>query len=454
MGYDNKKNFSRFQVVAYIFFLTLLFPSLIWSQQDTVNYDPNIASLIMQVDSSNLEQHILNLAHADSHFSRVSYTPGNEWAANYIKQAFDSLPGLTSVYFDTFFVPSAPSPYDTIPLVNVVAVLEGSQDPSQEYLVGGHFDATANHDDNYDWDVDWPTAIAPGADDNATGIACILEIARILSDDANEFKNDYTLRFVAFGAEEVHPAYNNDNHWGSRSYAKEAFLHGDDIKGVYILDMIGFNDTGNNYYNIVSDPSSQKLGQIMLQVDQTYEIGLITNSPPFPEAIYSDHQYFWIYGYDAILVIENAPPWENSPWYNANPYYHQQTDMPDKVNITQVKKVAQNTLGVLAHLSSNITSIGVKRVSKNVSGTFSLHQNYPNPFNPTTTIEFDILQRDNVVLEIYNFLGERIATLIDKEMTPGSYRVHYNASGLSSGVYFCILKAGGYKSVKKITLIK
>jgi len=455
MEYDKRRNSSSFREIIHLFLFFILFPVVFWAQQDSISYDPYIASLMVQVDDSMIDQHIQNLAHADGHFSRVSYTPGNEWSAYYIKHAFDSLAGLTSVFFDTFFIFNAPPPYDTIPLVNVVAVLEGNQNPSQEYIIGGHFDATANLDPSYDWDIDWPTAIAPGADDNATGVACILEIARVLSDSANGFNNDYTIKFVVFGAEERHPAYNNSNHWGSRSYVLEAISGGDDIKGAYILDMIGFNDTGNNHYNIISDPSSRQMGQRMLQVNQTYQIELHTNSEPFPEAYYSDHDQFWIYGYEAILVIENAPPWENNlPWYNLNPFYHKQTDTPDKVNIQQVGKIAQNALGVLAHLTGNITSIEEKSVLKNFPQTFSLHQNYPNPFNPSTTIEFDLFQKGKVELEIYNFLGEKVAILVNKEIAPGSYRINFNATGLSSGVYFYTLKADDHKAVKKMTLLK
>jgi hypothetical protein len=438
-------------LIIYIFLLN----SLVAAQSDTIVFNQQVADLIAEVSNNNINDFIQNLSHADGFFSRVSYTPGNEWAAHYIKQTFDSLPGLTTVYFDTFFVFNAPPPYNTIPLVNVVAVLEGSLFPSQEYIIGGHFDATANLDPGYNWDVDWPTAIAPGADDNATGIASILEIARILSDTLNGFNNDYTIKFVAFGAEERHPAYNNENHWGSRSYVLEAFSAGDDIEGAYILDMIGFNDTGNNHYNIVSDLSSQHMGRKMLEVNQTYQIGLHTNSEPFPEATYSDHDQFWIYGYEAILIIENAPPWNNNPpWYNANPYYHKQTDTPDKVNIQQVGKIAQNALGVLAHLTANMTSIEEENGFENIPQAFSLFQNYPNPFNPVTTIEFDVQKAGPVTLEIYNSMGQKVAALINEKMNPGTYRAVFDGSGLASGVYFYTLKADNFRSIKKMALLK
>jgi hypothetical protein len=443
-------------LIIYIFFLN----SLVAAQSDTIVYNQQVSDLIAEVSDNNIDDFIQNLSHANGFFSRVSYTPGNEWAAHYIKQTFDSLPGLTDVYFDTFFVFSAPSPYDTIPLVNVVAVLEGSRFPSQEYIIGGHFDATADRDSAYNWENDWPTAIAPGADDNATGIACILEIARILSDSLNGFDNDYTIKFVAFGAEERHPAYNNENHWGSRSYVLQAFSAGDDIKGAYILDMIGFNDTGNNHYNIVSDLSSQHMGRKMLQVNQTYQIDLHTNSEPFPQATYSDHDQFWAYGYEAILVIENAPPWNNNPpWYNANPYYHKQTDTPDKVNILQVGKIAQNALGVLAHLSGNITGIEEENGFENIPQVFSLFQNYPNPFNPATTIKYHLAKSGVTILKIHNIVGEEIRTLINENQFAGEYTVTWNGidnygNMVTSGVYILTLRSGEFQKSQRMILLR
>ncbi len=86
--------------------------------------------------------------------------------------------------------------------------------------------------------------------------------------------------------------------------------------------------------------------------------------------------------------------------------------------------------------------------------TFDLEQNYPNPFNPTTQINYAVPEQSDVRIDVYNVIGRRVATLVDREMAPGNYTVNFNASQLSSGMYFYRLKAGSTLLTKKMTLIK
>jgi len=86
--------------------------------------------------------------------------------------------------------------------------------------------------------------------------------------------------------------------------------------------------------------------------------------------------------------------------------------------------------------------------------TFSLEQNYPNPFNPVTSIQYVVGSKQNVTLNVYDILGNEIATLVDEEKPAGTYNIQFNASQLSSGVYFYLLQTGNYKEVKKMTLMK
>lgn len=85
---------------------------------------------------------------------------------------------------------------------------------------------------------------------------------------------------------------------------------------------------------------------------------------------------------------------------------------------------------------------------------FALEQNYPNPFNPTTTIKYSVPATGFVNLSIFNVLGEKVTDLINKEVEAGSYELNFNASNLSSGVYFYKLEAGSFISIKKMMLIK
>ncbi len=86
--------------------------------------------------------------------------------------------------------------------------------------------------------------------------------------------------------------------------------------------------------------------------------------------------------------------------------------------------------------------------------SYSLEQNYPNPFNPTTEITFAIPVSGNTTLAIYNILGQKVKTLVSKEMSAGSYTYQFDASTLSSGTYFYKLQSNDYSSIKKMILLK
>lgn len=98
---------------------------------------------------------------------------------------------------------------------------------------------------------------------------------------------------------------------------------------------------------------------------------------------------------------------------------------------------------------------------KGIPETIKLEQNYPNPFNPQTTIQFQIPQQSKVRMQVYNTLGRRVATLIDKEVNSGYYKLQWNAAQhLASGVYFYILDvtsssdSNHHREVKKMLLLK
>jgi hypothetical protein len=100
---------------------------------------------------------------------------------------------------------------------------------------------------------------------------------------------------------------------------------------------------------------------------------------------------------------------------------------------------------------------GVLTTEQSVPELFSLEQNYPNPFNPLTAIGFSLLAVGNVTLKIYNVLGQEVATLIhSREMDEGMYEVQFDASGLTSGVYFYRLNVnnGEFVQTKKLVLMR
>jgi len=97
---------------------------------------------------------------------------------------------------------------------------------------------------------------------------------------------------------------------------------------------------------------------------------------------------------------------------------------------------------------------GVKDKDATVAGSFALAQNYPNPFNPTTNISYTVDSRSMVKLNVYDVLGKQVGSLVNEVKAPGLYNVTFDASSLTSGVYFYKLIADNKVEAKKMMLVK
>ncbi len=97
---------------------------------------------------------------------------------------------------------------------------------------------------------------------------------------------------------------------------------------------------------------------------------------------------------------------------------------------------------------------GVENIGNKIPSEYILAQNYPNPFNPTTEISFSIPVFGNTTLAIYNVLGQKVATLVNKELSAGSYKYKFDAGNLTSGIYFYKLQSNDFSEVRKMMLVK
>jgi uncharacterized delta-60 repeat protein len=98
--------------------------------------------------------------------------------------------------------------------------------------------------------------------------------------------------------------------------------------------------------------------------------------------------------------------------------------------------------------------IGIKKISKDIPDKFSLSQNYPNPFNPSTIINYQLPKSGDVKLIIYDAIGRELKTLVNEQQNAGSYRVEFDGSDFSSGIYFYKLSGGDFVETKKMILLK
>ena len=94
-------------------------------------------------------------------------------------------------------------------------------------------------------------------------------------------------------------------------------------------------------------------------------------------------------------------------------------------------------------------------ILKNITARgFRLEQNYPNPFNPLTTIQYQLPEEVRVRLEVYDLLGRKVVTLLDRRVPAGYHEVSFDASFLTSGVYIYRLMAGSFSKTRKMMVMK
>lgn len=103
---------------------------------------------------------------------------------------------------------------------------------------------------------------------------------------------------------------------------------------------------------------------------------------------------------------------------------------------------------------SQLTPLSVLIHPSGIPDAIVLYQNYPNPFNPTTKIAYGLPERKNVILRVYNVLGQEVATLVDNDMSPGYHEATFDGTGLTSGMYFYRLQTGSYVETKRLILMK
>ncbi len=346
--------------------------------------------------------------------SRYLYHPHNDLAADFIYQTLTrfNLSPSNQIYSSTGR--------------NVYAVKTGTTFPDQEFIICAHYDDMP------------PQPPSPGADDNASGVAAVLEAARLLS----QIPTPYTIIFALWDEEEM-------GSWGSRNYALQAYLSGEDILGVVNLEMLGWDSDDDGLYDIHTKPiaNSVELANLIDSLQIHYNLGL-TSVIHNPGTTASDHSSFWNHGYSAIVFGEAFFSGDG------NPFYHTSNDKIEHFNLNYFHNLSKLAVATISHLAFYNIVVDVKNETNPFAFDFELEQNYPNPFNNSTVIKYAIPQEGLVTLRVYNLLGEEVARLVNDIKQTGNYEVSFDATGLPSGIYFYRLQADSFVETKKMVLMK
>ena len=237
-----------------------------------VTADPVISGLVAQVSQPNLLATVTALS---SMWTRRSDQPGGVTAQNQVVAWFQAIPGLTVTTH------SYNSDAD-----NVIAELPGVVDPSRIVIIGAHYDSIAGSAANN----------APGADDNASGSAAVLEVARILSQETFA----YTIRFVTFSSEEFGLV-------GSGAYAQELVNQGADMVAMVNTDMNAYTAAGQPVdVTFVLNDTSAALNLFAQQVCAAYVPELPFDTGSLSGGT-SDHRSFHQRGVPAVFPFEDLP---------------------------------------------------------------------------------------------------------------------------------------------------
>jgi hypothetical protein len=273
--------------------------------------------------NARLRRHVESLANAGGHHSRAVFTAGNRWGVEYVLRQMRRDAGR--VYADTFLVKRG-GKLPPFPLVNAVAVLPGETDSL--IIICAHIDATADHDRG--WRANWQTMAAPGAVDNATGTAAMLGVLGLAAHAPH--KLHYTLMFIACNAEERSLGYQNsrDHHLGSRYAAEKLKREGRRVKGVIVMDMVGYNPR-EQFAGLFASWRSQWLARDLYRLNAYLKLRLALPSS-FESCPRSDNDSFERMGFPAILLMESSKPWTASPHHPRNTTYHSSRDLPGVVN--------------------------------------------------------------------------------------------------------------------------
>ena len=229
------------------------------------------------------------------------------------------------------------------PFRNLEVTLPGRREPTEVVVVGAHYDSNRG---------------TPGADDNATGVAAVIELARLLRADSLP----RTIRFVAFANEEL-PFFGTPDQ-GARRYVEAIKQRRDDVRSMLSIETIGYYataagtqkyptplnlfypDTGN-FIGFVGNLSSRPL------VHEA--IAAFRRQTPFPShgaaapasipgVGWSDHEAFWAAGFPAVMITDTAP--------FRNPYYHTRGDTPDRIDYERMTRVVDGLAAVVRRLAS------------------------------------------------------------------------------------------------------
>ena len=193
----------------------------------------------------------------------------------------------------------------------------------------------------------------------------------------------------------------------------------------------------NNQTECLNNSEYTNLAQKVCVIDESYD-ELISQSWIYVNEI--SELLEWGIGTDQICFNE----------YEINDYNCENYTFVEGYNELRIQSVENNKCS--QDIYQRISYLSIE--NNEIPSKYKLYKNFPNPFNPTTNITFDIPEPNYISLDVYNLKGQHIETIVEKYMPAGNYEFMFDAKGLSSGIYFIVLKSNNFILTNKMLLLK
>ncbi len=339
---------------------TFLLPGM-QAQNPLPTNDSLLSALTGQVNPDSVENYMLFLQDMETRFL---IAPNRRKIASKIAEKFMAL-GAESARIDSFICHTSINmgglQYDTVTWqYNVIGTLSGMLDSEDYYVMGAHYDDVVFPDGD-------PMLLAPGADDNASGVAALFETVRIFSE--NDFLPMYSIEFVAFAAEEL--MYYG--HSGAQAYVDSAMSQGKNLHMMINNDMIAHTADDDWKIWISNYEGNEVLTSIGEFVTENYTEITPLLRPKTDEAG-ADAYYFYEAGVPCIYFMEE----------DFNPYYHTENDLVENISIDYCVEAIKASVGVLV-MAQDTTITGIETFEPGY-----LVSVYPNPTSGNLTIETEL----------------------------------------------------------------
>jgi len=401
-----------------IFIITLLAGFLLFfyidvKSQNRKTYDPVIQTIVDDVNGDTIWNCISDLVPLQRLSSNISAIQSSDFLKNY----FLAL-GFDTVYFQT---------YQSGYIPNVIAVKNGTTYPDSVILVGAHYDVYASN--------------APGADDNGSGTAAVMETGRVIM--GHEYKR--TIKLVCFSGEE-------QGLLGSEAYADAAYSAGEKIIAAITMDMVAYLKSGDAinsdvYYNTASTS---------LKNDYALITGLYVPSFPVANATYpsnagSDVEPFWNNGFKAIFPCEGQ--YNMLPQLDhCSPYMHTSNDVLNTSANSKVQatKITQSVVATVVTLAELDMQTSMQSFYNDDLFNFSV---FPNPASTDIVISYNIAcGASEVRINLIDMRGKTLKAFYNASRQAGAYAEKYSVADVKPGIYLLQINSDDVSITKKILI--